>query len=129
MFKGVPFKGLLLSGQENGGRKGRRRFNLQRWFSLVSLLVISLVALGLGTISTRYVVNESITRDALLTAQFVTAIGTAELRHVKFRRCTPWVTFWIPANRSAACPKSPSTSANVPAANSSTISRTCPMPC
>lgn len=83
MFKGVPFKGLLLSGQENGGRTGRKRFNLQRWFSLVSLLVISLVALGLGTISTRYVVNESITRDALLTAQFVSAIGTAELRHVE----------------------------------------------
>ncbi|WAB90372.1 sensor histidine kinase [Pseudomonas citronellolis] len=82
MFKGVPFKGLLLPAQGNGKPNGRRRFNLQRWFSLVSLIVISLVALGLGTISTRYVVNESITRDALLTAQFVTAIATAELRHV-----------------------------------------------
>lgn len=83
MFKGVPFKGLLLAGQGNGSRTGRKRFNLQRWFSVVSLIVISLVALGLGTISTRYVVSESITRDALLTAQFVTAIASAELRHVE----------------------------------------------
>nr|WP_315492296.1 ATP-binding protein [uncultured Pseudomonas sp.] len=57
------------------------QFNLLRWFSLVSFFFIAAVALGLGYISTRFVVNESIERDALLTAQFVQAIGDAEIRH------------------------------------------------
>jgi len=59
----------------------RRRFNLLRWFSLGSFLIISAVALGLGYVSTRFVVNESIARDSMLTAQFIQAIGAAEIRH------------------------------------------------
>ncbi|MCF4998469.1 two-component sensor histidine kinase [Pseudomonas syringae] len=57
------------------------QFNLLRWFSLGSFFIIAVVALGLGYISTRFVVTESVERDALLTAQFVQAIGDAEMRH------------------------------------------------
>ena len=64
-----------------GGWRGQ--FNLLRWFSLGSFLIIAAVALGLGYISTRFVVTESVERDALLTAQFVQAIGAAEMRHAK----------------------------------------------
>lgn len=56
-------------------------FNLLRWFSLVSLLIIGAVALGLGFVSTGFVLNQSVERDALLTAQFIQSIGEAELRH------------------------------------------------
>ena len=59
----------------------RGPFNLVRWFSLASFFIIAAVALGLGYVSTRFVVTESIERDALLTAQFIQAIGAAELRH------------------------------------------------
>ncbi|MFC5697099.1 sensor histidine kinase [Pseudomonas sp. GCM10022186] len=58
------------------------QFNLLRWFSLVSLVVIASVAIGLGIISTRFVVTESIERDALLSAQFIQSIASAEIRHV-----------------------------------------------
>ncbi|MGE8186459.1 sensor histidine kinase [Pseudomonas sp. NPDC086278] len=59
----------------------RGQFNLLRWFSLGSFLIIAAVALGLGYISTRFVVTESIERDSMLTAQFIQAIGDAEIRH------------------------------------------------
>lgn len=65
-----------------GERKGwGGQFNLLRWFSLASFFIIAAVALGLGYVSTRFVVTESIERDALLTAQFIQAIGAAERRH------------------------------------------------
>ncbi|MFJ2320714.1 sensor histidine kinase [Pseudomonas sp. NPDC087817] len=63
------------------GKSWREQFNLLRWFSLASFLIIAVVAVGLGYISTRFVVTESVERDALLTAQFVQAIGSAEIRH------------------------------------------------
>ena len=59
----------------------RGRFNLLRWFSFGSFFIIAAVALGLGYISTRFVVEESIERDSMLTAQFIQAIGDAEIRH------------------------------------------------
>ena len=66
----------------SGERKGwGGQFNLLRWFSLASFFIIAAVALGLGYVSTRFVVTESIERDALLTAQFIQAIGAAERRH------------------------------------------------
>ena len=58
------------------------QFNLLRWFSLVSLMVIASVAIGLGIISTRFVVTESIERDAMLSSQFIQSIAVAEIRHV-----------------------------------------------
>ncbi|MBM3104354.1 HAMP domain-containing histidine kinase [Pseudomonas sp. V1] len=58
-----------------------RDFNLLRWFSVVSLLIITAVAVGLGYVSTRFVVNDSVERDAMLTAQFIQAMAKAEVRH------------------------------------------------
>lgn len=58
-----------------------REFNLLRWFSVVSLLIIASVAVGLGYVSTRFVVNDSVERDAMLTAQFIQAMAKAEVRH------------------------------------------------
>ena len=47
----------------------KRPFNLLRWYAFVSLAIILSVAVGLGLISSRFVINESVERDALLTAQ------------------------------------------------------------
>lgn len=56
-------------------------FNLLRWFSIISLAIISAVAVGLGLVATRFVVNESLARDALLTAQFIQTLAAGEVRH------------------------------------------------
>jgi len=61
---------------------GQKRFNLLRWFSWVSLIVVGSVVLGLGALSTRFVIEESLHRDALLTAQFIQTIASTEMRHV-----------------------------------------------
>ncbi|MNM65762.1 two-component sensor histidine kinase [Pseudomonas alkylphenolica] len=58
-----------------------REFNLLRWFSVVSLLIIASVAVGLGYVSTQFVVEDSVERDAMLTAQFIQAMAKAEVRH------------------------------------------------
>ena len=60
----------------------RKPFNLLRWYAVVSLAVIASVAVGLGVISSRFVISESVERDALLTAQFIQSIALAEVRHV-----------------------------------------------
>jgi len=60
----------------------RKPFNLLRWYAWVSLAIIVSVAAGLGLISSRFIINESVERDALLTAQFITSIADAEVRHV-----------------------------------------------
>ncbi|MHC8394164.1 ATP-binding protein [Pseudomonas sp. LB3P93] len=60
----------------------KQPFNLLRWFSLISMAVIGTVAVALGAVSTRFVITESVQRDALLTSQFVQAIASAEVRHV-----------------------------------------------
>ncbi|MDQ0123063.1 signal transduction histidine kinase [Pseudomonas lini] len=78
----MPTKALL--SQEGDTRLHSRKppFNLLRWFSLVSLAVIGTVAVALGSVSTRFVITESVQRDALLTSQFIQAIASAEVRHV-----------------------------------------------
>ncbi|SEN25840.1 Signal transduction histidine kinase [Pseudomonas sp. ok272] len=65
-------------------RPGSRKppFNLLRWFSMISLAVIATVAVALGAVSTQFVIDESVHRDALLTSQFLKAIASAEVRHV-----------------------------------------------
>ncbi|MFJ2427453.1 sensor histidine kinase [Pseudomonas sp. NPDC087804] len=70
--------------EEGTLRLGSRKqpFNLLRWFSLISMAVIATVAVALGAVSTRFVIEESVQRDALLTAQFIQAIASAEVRHV-----------------------------------------------
>ncbi|MCE5980755.1 HAMP domain-containing sensor histidine kinase [Pseudomonas wadenswilerensis] len=60
----------------------RKPFDLLRWYAFVSLAIILSVAVGLGLISSRFVINESVERDALLTAQFIQAIASAEVRSV-----------------------------------------------
>ena len=60
----------------------KQSFNLLRWFSLISMAVIGTVAVALGAVSTRFVITESVQRDALLTSQFIQAIASAEVRHV-----------------------------------------------
>jgi signal transduction histidine kinase len=69
---------------ENEVRLSTRKqpFNLLRWFSLISMAVIGTVAVALGAVSTRFVITESVQRDALLTSQFIRAIASAEVRHV-----------------------------------------------
>lgn len=56
-------------------------FNLLRWFSLVSLVIIAVVALGIGSISTHFLVSESLERDAMLSAQFIQTLAKGETRH------------------------------------------------
>ncbi|QVM93635.1 HAMP domain-containing histidine kinase [Pseudomonas entomophila] len=68
-------------GPSVGGAVPLHEFNLLRWFSLVSLLIIASVAGGLGYVSTRFVVRDSVERDAMLTAQFIQAMAQAEVRH------------------------------------------------
>ncbi|WP_223512760.1 sensor histidine kinase [Pseudomonas sp. GL-B-19] len=63
------------------GQIRRSQFNLLRWFSVGSFFIIAVVASGLGYISTRFVVIESVERDSMLTAQFIQAIGEGEIRH------------------------------------------------
>lgn len=67
--------------EEEKSHNRLKQFNLLRWFSVGSFLIIAAVASGLGYISTRFVVTESIERDSILTAQFIQAIGEAENRH------------------------------------------------
>ncbi|MFK0310119.1 sensor histidine kinase [Pseudomonas sp. NPDC090233] len=56
-------------------------FNLMWRFSLTSFFIISAVALGLAWFTTRFLVNESLERDALLSAQFIQSIAVGEIRH------------------------------------------------
>ena len=56
-------------------------FDLLHWFSIISFLIIGVVALGLGSLSTRFLMNESLERDALLSAQFIQAVAIGEIRH------------------------------------------------
>lgn len=58
-----------------------KQFNLLRWFSIVSFLLISVIAFGLGSVSTRFLVAESLERDALMSAQFIQTIAKGEIRH------------------------------------------------
>lgn len=58
-----------------------KQFNLLRWFSIISFILISVIAFGLGSMSTNFLVAESLERDALLSAQFIQAIAEGEIRH------------------------------------------------
>ncbi|GLZ87428.1 two-component sensor histidine kinase [Metapseudomonas resinovorans] len=56
-------------------------FNLLRWFSAISLVIIATVAFAIGTISTHFLVSESLERDAMLSAQFIQTLAKGETRH------------------------------------------------
>lgn len=57
-------------------------FNLI-WFSLVSLVVVAFIAVVLASLGSRYVFNEAVQRDALVSAQFIQAVAEAEMRHAR----------------------------------------------
>ncbi|WP_085678904.1 MULTISPECIES: sensor histidine kinase [unclassified Pseudomonas] len=76
----VPVKPAALP-SSSGLAVPLRDFNLLRWFSVISLLIIASVAGGLGYVSTRFVVRDSVQRDAMLTAQFIQSLALAEVRH------------------------------------------------
>ncbi|WP_419711027.1 sensor histidine kinase [Pseudomonas sp. NFX224] len=58
-----------------------QQFNLLRRFSQISFFLISVIAFGLGSVSTQFLMIESLERDALLSAQFIQTIATGEIRH------------------------------------------------
>lgn len=64
----------------------RKPFNLLSWYAWVSLAIILSIGVGLGLISSRFIIDESVERDALLTAQFITAIADAEVRALSAAR-------------------------------------------
>lgn len=57
------------------------RFDLLRWFSLASLLAMTVVAAAFATLGARFMAIETLQRDALLTAQFVVNTLETETRH------------------------------------------------
>ena len=73
-FKHLPFRALTPTAAPG-------QFNLLRWFSVISFIIIGAVAIGLGSLSTRFLMNESLERDALLSAQFIQAVAIGEIRH------------------------------------------------
>jgi len=78
----MPTQTLQAEGGDIRLSSRKQPFNLLRWFSLISMAVIGTVALALGAVSTRFVITESVQRDALLTSQFIQAIALVEVRHV-----------------------------------------------
>lgn len=64
-----------------GGDRGESKFSFLRWFSLLSALLIIFVALGVGYITTQFLMRESIERDSMLSAQFIQAIAEVEVDH------------------------------------------------
>ncbi|EJN24324.1 histidine kinase [Pseudomonas sp. GM78] len=58
-----------------------QQFNLLRWFSIASFLLVSVIAFGLGSLSTSFLVAESLERDALTSAQFIQTIAKGDIRH------------------------------------------------
>lgn len=56
-------------------------FHLFRWFSLVSLVVILMVSIGLGVTATRFLMNENLDREAVISAQFIQSIAEVEIIH------------------------------------------------
>ncbi|MDH4654788.1 HAMP domain-containing sensor histidine kinase [Pseudomonas sp. BN606] len=73
--------GRRIWGAGSGAVAPDGQFNLLRWFSLVSLVIIGTVAIGIGTVSTRFLVSESLERDAMLSAQFIQTLALGEMRH------------------------------------------------
>jgi len=60
-------------------------FNLLRWYSLASLAVVVPVALVFAVGFSRFIANETLQRDAILTAQFINSMAETESEHAKFR--------------------------------------------
>jgi two-component system, NtrC family, sensor histidine kinase HydH len=59
-------------------RRGRRLFNLLRWFSIISLVAIIIVGSVVGWILTRYLTAQMLLRDAEVSREFLESIATTE---------------------------------------------------
>jgi signal transduction histidine kinase len=77
---------VLVTESETRVNTRKQPLDLLRWFSLISMVVIGTVAVALGAVSTRFVITESVQRDALLTSQFIQAIASVEVRNVSIPR-------------------------------------------
>lgn len=60
-------------------------FNLLRWYSLTSLAVVVPVAVVFAVGFSRFIANETLQRDAILTAQFVNSMAETESEHAELR--------------------------------------------
>ncbi|MBF8747919.1 HAMP domain-containing histidine kinase [Pseudomonas putida] len=100
----VPPSELLVMPTATEASGGPKAFNLLRWYAWVSLAIIVSVAAGLGLISSRFIIDESVERDALLTAQFITAIADAEVRHVSIPNVRTMGELLDPRTDQAALP-------------------------
>lgn len=61
-----------------------RSFNLLRWFSVTSLVAVLLVAVIFAAGFTRFIANETLDRDAILTSQFIHSMVQTESQHANF---------------------------------------------
>ena len=62
----------------------RGGFRLLRWYSLSSLVAMTLVAVVLALLGTRFMTTETLQRDAVLTAQFIHSMIETESQHWGF---------------------------------------------
>jgi signal transduction histidine kinase len=58
-----------------------KTFNLLRWFSIACLVVLLPVAFATGYVLSNFITNETLQRDAAMTAQFIQNCVTVEGRH------------------------------------------------
>lgn len=61
-------------------------FNLLRWFSIACLVVLLPVAFATGYVLSYFITNETLQRDAAMTAQFIQNCVTVEGRHANLGR-------------------------------------------
>lgn len=62
----------------------RDGFPLLRWYSLTSLAAMTVVAVAFAVFGARFMVTETLQRDAVLTAQFVRSMAETESQHWGF---------------------------------------------
>lgn len=61
-------------------RSMARPFDLLRWFSIISFIVVFIISLAFAFILTHFLKQEILQRDAILTSQFVHSIAQAQIR-------------------------------------------------
>ncbi len=72
---GGPSNDLNAKAENRDARPLERSFNLLRWFSIVSLVAIIIVASVVGWILTRYLTVQMLLRDAEVTREFLESIA------------------------------------------------------
>lgn len=77
-LEGRPGGDLTARAESRGLGRVERSFNLLRWFSIVSLVAIIVVASVVGWILTRYLTTQMLLRDAEVTQGFFESIAATE---------------------------------------------------